>query len=106
MFPGCCHMVPNHVMVIASIILGGDDFQKSITIASSAAWDTDCNAGNVGAFNGIRLGLRESTRALTSESPVSDLMYVVTSDGGSVVTDAVLETKRIALTAAKMAGED
>ena len=33
-YPGCCHMVPNHVMVIAFIILGGDDFQKSITIAS------------------------------------------------------------------------
>lgn len=105
-YPGCCHMVPNHVMVIASIILGGDDFQKSITIASSAAWDTDCNAGNVGAFNGIRLGIEGINAGADFRGPVSDLMYVVTSDGGSVVTDAVLETKKIALTAAKMAGED
>ncbi len=105
-YPGCCHMVPNHVMVIASIILGGDDFQKSITIASSAAWDTDCNAGNVGAFNGIRLGVEGINAGADFRGPVSDLMYVVTSDGGSVVTDAVLETKKIALTAAKMAGED
>ena len=100
-YPGCCHMV-----VIASIILGGDDFQKSITIASSAAWDTDCNAGNVGAFNGIRLGVEGINAGADFRGPVSDLMYVVTSDGGSVVTDAVLETKKIALTAAKMAGED
>ncbi len=93
-------------MVIASIILGGDDFQKSITIASSAAWDTDCNAGNVGAFNGIRLGVDGINAGADFRGPVSDLMYVVTSDGGSVVTDAVIGDKKIALTAAKMAGEE
>lgn len=105
-FPGCCHMVPNHAMVIASIILGGDDFQKSISIASSAAWDTDCNAGNVGAFNGIRLGLDGINGGADFRTPVADLMYVVTSDGGSVVTDAVLESKRMIKTAAKLAGEE
>lgn len=105
-FPGCCHMVPNHAMVIASILLGGDDFQKSISIASSAAWDTDCNAGNVGAFNGIRLGLDGINRGADFRTPVADLMYVVTSDGGSVVTDAVIESKRILKTAAMLAGEE
>ena len=105
-FQGCCHMVPNHAMVIASIILGGDDFQKSISIASSAAWDTDCNAGNVGALNGIRLGLSGINAGADFRTPVADLMYVVTSDGGSVVTDAVIESRRILKTAAKLAGEE
>lgn len=105
-YPGCCHMVPNHAMVIAAIILGGDDFQKSVSIASSAAWDTDCNAGNVGAFNGIRLGLDGINAGADFRGPVADLMYVVTSDGGSVVTDAVLETKKIIKAAAKMNGEE
>ncbi|MFR2852526.1 ADP-ribosylglycohydrolase family protein [Hungatella sp.] len=82
-FPGCCHMIPNHAMVIAAILLGGDDFQKSISIASSAAWDTDCNAGNVGAFNGIRLGLDGINAGADFRTPVADLMYVVTSDVGS-----------------------
>lgn len=104
-FLGSCHMVPNHAMVIASIILGGDDFQKSISIATSAAWDTDCNAGNVGAFNGIRLGLEGINAGADFRTPVADLMYVVTSDGGSTVTDAVLESKRIIRTAAALAGE-
>lgn len=104
--PGCCHMIPNHAMVIAAIILGGDDFQKSISIASSAAWDTDCNAGNVGAFNGIRLGIEGINAGADFRGPVADLMYVVTSDGGSVVTDAVLETRKIVETAAKLAGEE
>lgn len=105
-YVGCCHMIPNHAMVIASILLGGDDFQKSISIASSAAWDTDCNAGNVGAFNGIRLGLAGINAGADFRTPVADLMYVVTADGGSVVTDAVLEAKRIVQTAAKLAGEE
>ena len=105
-WPGCCHMVPNHAMVIASIILGGDDFQKSIAIASSAAWDTDCNAGNVGAFNGIRLGIDGINAGADFRGPVADLMYVVTADGGSVVTDAVLETKKILKAAAKLRGEE
>lgn len=104
-FPGCCHMIPNHAMVLASILLGGDDFQKSISIAASAAWDTDCNAGNVGAFNGIRLGIEGINAGADFRTPVADLMYVVTADGGSVVTDAVIESKRIIKTAAKLAGE-
>lgn len=105
-FPGCCHMVPNHAMVIASIILGGDDFQKSISIASSAGWDTDCNAGNVGAFNGIRLGINGINAGADFRTEIADLMYVVSSDGGSVVTDAVIESKRIIKAAAKLAGEE
>lgn len=105
-FLGCCHMVPNHAMVIASILLGGDDFQKSIMIASSAGWDTDCNAGNVGVFNGIRLGLEGINRGADFRGPVADLMYVVTADGGSVVTDAVLEGKRILKAASALAGEN
>ena len=104
-FPGCCHMVPNHAMVIASILLGGDDFQKSISIASSAAWDTDCNAGNVGAFNGIRLGLDGINAGADFRTPVADLMYVVTSDGGSVVSDAVIESKKVLQAAAALHGE-
>ncbi|SCP97249.1 ADP-ribosylglycohydrolase family protein [Anaerobium acetethylicum] len=105
-YPGCCHMVPNHAMVIASIILGGDDFQKSISIATSAAWDTDCNAGNVGAFNGIRLGLDGIDAGADFRTPVSDLMYVVASDGGSVVTDAVTEADRILKAAAELSDEE
>ena len=89
-FPGCCHMIPNHAMVIAAILLGGDDFQKSISIASSAAWDTDCNAVNAGA---------------DFRTPVADLMYVVTSDGGSVVSDAVIESKKVLQAAAALHGE-
>jgi ADP-ribosylglycohydrolase len=105
-FSGTCHIVPNHVMVLASLILGGDDFQKSIMIASSAGWDTDCNAGNVGCLNGIRLKLKGINAGADFRTPVADLMYVVTSDGGSCVTDAVQQTRKIMQAAAAFKGEE
>jgi ADP-ribosylglycohydrolase len=94
-FSGPCHIVPNHAMVLASLILGGDDFHRSLTIASSAAWDTDCNAGNVGCLNGIRLGLEALNKPAELRDAVADRILVVSSDGGSCISDAVIETNRI-----------
>lgn len=104
-YPGPCHMVPNHAMVLASILLGGDDFARSVTIAASAAWDTDCNAGNVGCFNGIRLGLAELEKTHPYREEVADRMYVITADGGEGITDAVKETRRIIRAAEALSGE-
>lgn len=105
-FPGTCHIIPNHLMVLVSFILGEDDFQKSIMIASSAGWDTDCNAGNVGCLNGIRLGLEGISSGPDFRDPVRDLMYVVSADGGSVVTDAVKETHKIIEASKRLKGEN
>ena len=104
-YPGPCHIVPNHAMVLAALLLGGNDFQKSITIASSAGWDTDCNAGNVGCLNGIRLGLDGIAAGVDYRTEVADRMYVVTADGGSCVTDAVQQTQRVLKAASSYANE-
>ncbi len=103
-FPGCCHIIPNHLMVLVSFILGEDDFQKSIMIAASAGWDTDCNAGNVGCLNGIRLGLDGIGKGPDYRNPVRDMMFVVSADGGSVVTDAVKETHKIVAASKRLIG--
>lgn len=95
MYPGSCHIAPNHAMVLASLLCGGDDFQKSIMIAASAGWDTDCNAGNAGAFNGIRLGLDGLDSGTDLRAEVADRLLVITSDGGEAVSDAVQETRKI-----------
>jgi ADP-ribosylglycohydrolase len=94
-YDGPCHMVPNHSIVLMALIMGGDDFGRSLTIATSAGWDTDCNAGNVGCLNGVRLGLGALDAGPDLRGPVSDFMYVATSDGGSGITDAVQQTRRI-----------
>ena len=104
-FLGPCHMVPNHAMVLASLLLGGDDFQRSIMIAASAGWDTDCNAGNVGCLNGIRLKLAGMSAGADFRAPVADLMLVVTADGGSCLSDAVQQSRTILQAAAAFKDE-
>ena len=103
-YPGNCPMVPNHALLIAALILGGDDFQRGLMIAVSSGWDTDCNAGNLGALNGIRLGLQGIDSGPDFRGPMADRMYVVGADGGECVTDAVIETRRVLRSAAGLRG--
>jgi ADP-ribosylglycohydrolase len=105
-YPGSCPIITNHAAVLASILLGRDSFERSITIASSSAWDTDCNAGNVGCFNGIRLGIEGIERGRDYRSAVADRLYVVTSDGGETISDAVRESRKIIRAAAKRCGQE
>ncbi|MDR3475508.1 MAG: ADP-ribosylglycohydrolase family protein [Devosia sp.] len=104
-YDGPCHMIPNHSIVIMALLMGGDDFGRSLTIATSAGWDTDCNAGNVGCLNAIRLGLGALDRGPDLRGPVSDFMYVATSDGGAGITDAVQQTRQIVAAAAALNNE-
>ena len=103
-FGGGCHIVPNHALTLASILLGGDSFSRALTIAVSAGWDTDCNAGNVGCFNGIRLGVDALTQEIDYRTPVRDRLFVVTADGGEGISDAMRETRKIVRAAAKTQG--
>jgi ADP-ribosylglycohydrolase len=101
-YPGCCPMVPNHALVLTSLILGGDDYQRGLMIAVSSGWDTDCNAGNLGCLNGIRLGMKAFADGPDFRGPVADLLYVVSADGGECLSNAVTETRRILRTAAAL----
>lgn len=88
-------MATNHLVVLMALLMAGDNFQRSISIAASAGWDTDCNAGNVGCLNGIRLGLEGIDDGIDLRTPVADCLYVVTSDGGSCISDAVQEARKL-----------
>ena len=103
-YRGGCPMVPNHALLLASFILGGDSFQAGLKIAVSSGWDTDCNAGNLGCLNGIRLGLKGLDSGPDFRGPVADLMYVVSADGGECLSDAVIETRRVRRAAAALSG--
>lgn len=105
-YPGNCPMITNHLVVLMALLMGGDDFHKSCMIACSSGWDTDCNSGNVGCLNGIRLGLEGFQKGNDLRKAVADRMYIVTSDGGSCISDAVLETRKIVKAAAALNGEE
>ena len=104
-YGGTCPMATNHAAVLMALLMGGDDFQRSISIATSAGWDTDCNAGNVGCLNGIRLGLAGIQEGADFRGPVADQMYVVSAAGGECLSDAVLETRKLVAAAGALRGE-
>lgn len=105
-YPSNSPIQTNHAAVIMSLLMGGDSWQRSVMISTSAGWDTDSNTGNVGAFNGIRLGLEGLEAGADFRTPVADRFYAVSADGGECVTDAVQQTRRIVRAAAVARGEE
>lgn len=104
-YPGACHMVPNHALIILALLYGNGDFRRSQMIANTAGWDTDCNAGNVGAILGIREGLASFNDVPDFRNPVADKLYLSTAEGGRGISDAVRETYFVANAARALAGE-
>lgn len=91
-YGGNCHVVPNHAIVLMSMLYGADDFQRGLSIACTAGWDTDCNAGNVGCLIGIRGGLAAIEAGPDWRGPVADRLYLSSADGQRCITDAVAQT--------------
>ena len=101
-YGGNCHVVPNHALVILALLAGAGDFDRSLLIANTAGWDTDCNSGTVGCLLGVRGGLAaigERWRA-----PVADRLYLPSADAGGVVTDATRVADRLAALGHRLAG--
>jgi len=95
-FRGACHIIPNHGVIIMSLLYGDDNFQKSLMIANTSGLDTDCNAGNVGCFLGIKNGLTGIEEDADWRGPVSDRIYLGGGDCGRAITDTVRESYEIA----------
>lgn len=94
-FGGNCHVVPNHAIVILSLLYSGDSFDRALTIANTCGWDTDCNAGNVGCLMGIKNGLAALETGQDWRTPVADRLFLSSADGGRAITDAVTETYHV-----------
>lgn len=55
-YGGVCHIIPNAGVCALALYYGGGNFARSVEIATMCGWDTDCNAGNVGAILGVLNG--------------------------------------------------
>lgn len=93
-YPGNCHIVPNHGVIILSLLHGGGDFDRSLMIVNTCGWDTDCNSGNLGTILGVLNGL-EGLEAKDWRGPVADRLYIPSADGGRSISDAVIETYEV-----------
>ncbi len=105
-YPGNCHMVPNHALIIHSLLYGGGDFRRSLMIVNTSGWDTDCNSGNIGCLLGIRQGLAAFDGELDWRGPVADRLYLATAEGGRAITDAVAETFQVVNIGRALAGQE
>lgn len=94
-FVGNCHIVPNHGLIILSLLHGEGDFDRSMAIVNTCGWDTDCNSGNVGTILGVRNGLAGLGNR-DWRGPVADRLYLPSADGGRAITDAAAESIRVA----------
>lgn len=107
-FPGHCHVVPNHALILLGLLYGEGDFNRSLMIVNTCGWDTDCNSGNLGCLLGIRNGLGQFAPDHSSVdwlAPVADRLYLVSANCGAVVSDALTEAEAIVREACRLSGQ-
>lgn len=88
-YPGNCHVVPNHALMVMAVLYAPDDFQKAQMIVNTSGWDTDCNAGNVGCLLALMLGLDGIEAGPDWRGPIADRLLISSADGGNSINDAV-----------------
>lgn len=101
-YPGNCHIIPNHALVILGLLWGGGDFQESLAITNTSGWDTDCNSGNLGCLLGIRNGIASLEGQADWRGPVADRLFLSGAEGGIAFSDAALQTDLVLQLAARL----
>jgi hypothetical protein len=72
------HTNNNAALVVAALLLGQDDFEKTITIAVMGGWDTDCNGATAGSIWGAMFGASRIPSKWTE--PLHDTMFSLIPD--------------------------
>ena len=67
------HTNNNAALVVAALLLGQDDFEKTIGVAVMGGWDTDCNGATAGSIWGAMYGASRIPRHWTA--PLNDTLY-------------------------------
>ncbi len=103
-YGGNCHVIPNHAIMVMAWVYAPDDFHLSQAIINTAGWDTDCNAANVGAVMGIKVGLDRICEKYDFRSPFADRVIMPTAEGTRSMSDCALEAEYIARIGRKIMG--
>ncbi|NMA46868.1 MAG: ADP-ribosylglycohydrolase family protein [Lentisphaerae bacterium] len=95
-YGGNCHVIPNHAIMVMAWAYAGNDFHEAQAIINTAGWDTDCNAGNVGALMGLVVGLDRICEKYDFISPMGGRIILPTAEGTRASTDCLSEASAIA----------
>jgi ADP-ribosylglycohydrolase len=104
-FPGNCHVIPNHGLMIMALIYAGHDFHSAMHIINTCGWDTDCNSGNIGCLVAIMHGLSAFEGGQDWRGPLADQALISSADGGYSINNAVRIAYDIANLGRQLAGE-
>ena len=105
-YPGVCHVIPNHGIMIMALIYAGHNFHEAMHIINTSGWDTDCNSGNVGCLVAISNGLKAFERGPDWRGPVADRAIISSADGGYSINNAARIAFDLANAGRSLAGED
>lgn len=103
-YPGNCHVVPNHALMVMAVLYAPHDFQQAQMIVNTSGWDTDCNAGNVGCLLGLMNGLDGLDEGPDWRGPIADRLLISSADGGNSINDAVRQAYYLTNVGLQLAG--
>ena len=102
-YHGICHVIPNHGIMVLSLLYG-HDFHQAMHIINTCGWDTDCNSGNVGCLVGILHGIEGFDAGPDWRGPLADRALISSADNGYSINDAVRISYDIASLGHQLAG--
>ena len=102
-YPGMVHIIPNAGIVVMALLYSQGDFSQAVQIATMAGWDTDCNAGNVGAIMGVAVGLDGIDRRW--RTPMNDLLIAANVIGERNLVDLPACADLLAQCGGQIAGQ-
>ena len=92
---GWVHAIPNAAIIAGSLLWGGGDYQRSITLAVAAGCDTDSNGATVGSAAGALVGAKRLPPAWIE--PLHDTLRTSVAGFGSArISELAERTVRIA----------
>lgn len=92
---GWVHAIPNAAIIAASLLWGDGDYQRSVTLAVTAGYDTDSNGATVGSAAGAFLGAARLPKPWIE--PLHDTLRTSMAGLGSVrISELAERTMRVA----------
>jgi ADP-ribosylglycohydrolase len=104
-YPGTCHIIPNHAIMIMALLYGGHRFDEAVHIINTCGWDTDCNSGNVACLLALMHGLAAFEGEHDWRGPLYDRVLISSADGGYSINNAAKIALDIANHGRRLAGE-
>lgn len=109
-YKGICHIIPNAGIIAIALLYGEGNFLKTMELVNLLGFDTDCNAGNVGAILGVLCGTYEENEVNGIPkhliTPIQDIMLASSVVGSLNISTLSENTLLFCSIGYELAGEE